>query len=414
MSNFMVKRCLYFLVALISISLINPSYAFYEWQNDQQFLEARGLLRANASALEYPDNTLLYPNKTELGLAGFGRLLVDGGFNANWGVEFNIYQTYIPEAIQSARNNSGIPTSIERSDLLEKNFSTNDYAHLAIDRLALRWSNGNTNLTLGRQAINLATTFYFTPNDFFAPYAAQTFYRVYKPGVDAVRLEHGLSELSQLSYMGVLGYKQDSNSDTGWSNSPDSSRSSHLIQWSDVFNDIETIVIAGEVTNTNIVGGAIQGELYKGTGFRLEGHYGNPQNNNSKNYKLLSVGLEHQWQNNSELRLEIFYNGLGTDNVSEYQASQNLSTVQYLARRYTALGGSYQFTPLLTGQAVVIANLDDQSQLLSFYTVYSLSDESEFTFNLNLPVGDKPEGLLIKSEFGSYPRSINIEVRQYF
>jgi hypothetical protein len=408
---------------LLLFTVINPSYAFYEWQNDQQYIEARGLLRANASALRYPDNKLLYPNETESGLAGFGRLLVDGVIDSQWGVEFNLYQTYIPEAIQNARTNSGIPTSVERSAILEKSFSNSDYMRLAVDRLALRWSNNNTNITLGRQAINLATTFYFTPNDFFAPYAAQTFYRVYKPGVDAIRIEYGLSELSQLSYMGVLGYKQDSNSDIGWSNNPNSSRNSNLVRWSDVFSDIETSVVVGEVTKNNIIGAAIQGELVNGIGLRLEGHYGNPQDNKSKNYKLLSIGLEHQWQNNSELRTEFFYNGLGSDTVSQYQLGQNLgnsanttntTSVQYFARHYLAFGGSYDITPLLIGQAVIISNLDDQSNLLSFYAVYSLSNEAEMTINLNLPVGNAPDGLIIKSEFGSYPKTLTIEVRRYF
>jgi hypothetical protein len=46
--------------------------------------------------------------------------------------------------------------------------------------------------------------YYFTPNDFFASYAAQTFYRSYKPGVDAARLDWQWSELSQISLMTVV------------------------------------------------------------------------------------------------------------------------------------------------------------------------------------------------------------------
>ena len=87
---------------------------------------------------------------------------------------------------------------------------------------------------------------------------------------------------------------------------------------------------------------------------------------------------------------------------------------QYLARRYSALGGSYDITPLLIGEAVMISNLDDRSHLLSLNATYSLSDESEMVVNANIPFGSEPESGALKSEFGAYPKSINVEFRLYF
>ena len=63
---------------------------------------------------------------------------------------------------------------------------------------------------------------------------------------------------------------------------------------------------------------------------------------------------------------------------------------------------------------LAIANLTDHSYLLSLNAVYSLSDEAELAVNLGAPIGKKPEGAEIKSEFGLYPYSFNIEVRFYF
>ena len=412
--KFLCSHLLYGILLICTIFSSKPASAFYEWQEKQSQIEAKGLLRGYGIALQYPDNDLLYPNRSSSDIAGIARLMVDAAKNNKLSFEFNAYQTFIPDEIQSAQNNFGTPTSTERSAALEKSFSNNDYVHLAIDRLAMRWSDKKINLTVGRQAINLATTFYFTPNDFFAPYAAQTFYRVYKPGVDAFRLEYGLSELSQLSYIGVLGYQEDINSDTGWSDSPDSSRSSNLIRWLDVFDNFEATLILGEVVDKNIIGAALQGELFDGIGLRIEGHYANPQESDTNDYNQLSIGFEHQWESNSELRLELYYNGLGGGDVSQYQFVQNSSNVQYLARQYTALGGSYEITPLFIGQAVIISNLTDKSHLLSFNTVYSLSDESEISINLSLPVGKEPAGIELKSEFGAYPKYFNVEFRSYF
>jgi len=390
---------------------INTAIAFYEWHDNKTELEAQGLVRAYGVTLDYPANKLLYPNKEKSGVAGVARIILDFKSGDNFNIEFNAYQTYIPNALQS---NSNLTLSTERNPVFEKSFHNTDYVHLAVDRLALHWSTEKLNLTLGRQAINLATTFYFTPNDFFAPFSAQTFYRVYKPGVDALRVEYGLSVFSQLSFISVLGYKTDNGSDTGWSTKIDGKRNSNLIRWSDVFSDFEASLIVGDVTNNNIIGGSLQGELFKWLGIRFEGHYADSQLTGVKDNTQLSLGFEHRWENSFNLQLELFHNGLGVDSVSQYQNIQNTSGIQYLARHYSALGGSYEISPLLIGQAVIISNFVDQSHLLSFNSIYSLSDESELSLNLALPIGQEPNGLLLRTEFGAYPKSFSLEYRVYF
>lgn len=386
--------------------------AFYEWQGEQAYVEMRGLIRGSAAANRYPNDEILYPDRTKSGLTGFARLMVDGALGKQWSLEFNAYQTYIPKALLAPR--SSLSLSTERSALFEHSFSNSDYVRFAVDRFALRWSNQNIDITIGRQAINLATTFYFTPNDFFAPFAAHTFYRLYKPGVDAVRAEMGLGEFSQLSLLSVLGYKRDADSDTGWSDEPDSHRASHLLHWSNVFGDFEGTLMLGRVVDKNIIGGALQGELFEWLGVRLEGHHADPQQDAIDGYQQFSLGLEHRWESSLELRLELYYNGLGANAVSDYQMGLSTNAAQYLACRYSALGGSYDITPLLIGEAVMISNIDDQSHLLSFNALYSLSDESEMVINMNIPFGSKPENGLLKSEFGGYPKSTYVEFRFYF
>ncbi|HBC56184.1 MAG TPA: hypothetical protein DCZ03_03390, partial [Gammaproteobacteria bacterium] len=81
---------------------------------------------------------------------------------------------------------------------------------LVLDQFDLSYENQNFRVRVGRQAIGLATTFYFSPNDFFAPFAPQTFYRVFRSGVDAVRVTWFTGELSELEWMYVLGYERAS------------------------------------------------------------------------------------------------------------------------------------------------------------------------------------------------------------
>ncbi len=378
-------------------------WAFYEWQSEQAAVDLRGLVRSFASANQYPD-------RDRSGIAALARLMADAGVGAAWSLELNAYQAYIPKSLRTSQGNGYLSLSTERSALLEHSFSNSDYLHLVVDRFALRWSGRNLDLTIGRQAINLATTFYFTPNDFFAPFAAQTFYRLYKPGVDALRAEVSLGEFSQLSLISVLGYKADASSDTGWSNRPDSQRASSLLRWSNVYGDFEGALLLGRVVDKDIIGAALQGELFEWLGIRLEGHHADSQQRTVGDYRQFTLGLEHRWESSLELRLELFYNGAGASAASHYQ----LGTAQYLARRYSALGGSYDITPLLIGEVVLISNLDDRSHILSLNSTYSLSDESEMVINANIPFGSEPDGNLLKSEFGAYPKSINMEFRFYF
>jgi hypothetical protein len=402
------------LLLLLFFCYSNITPAFFEWQEENSYVEARGLLRGFVSSNHYPKNSSLYPQQDTNDLGAIARLVVFAEMNNKWSIELNTYQTYISQDVLVAPGSNGTSLSVERSAIFEHSFSHQDFVHLALDRFALRWSHQDLDITIGRQAINLATTFYFTPNDFFSPFAAQSFFRVYKSGVDALRAELSLDEFSQLSFITVLGYKAEINSDTGWSNDPDSHRTSHLLRWSNTYGDMDVSILLGHIIDKNIFGIGLQGELFDWLGIRLEGHYANPNQSSLDNYQQLSLGLEHRWENTLQLRLELFYNGLGSQSVSDYQLAQNQNKYFYLARHYSALGGSYEISPLLIAEAVLLSNFIDQSQLLSLNTVYSLSDESEMVFNVSLPFGKAPVNRQINSEFGYYPISLNIELRSYF
>jgi hypothetical protein len=396
--------------------LIRNVYAFYEHETDEYSLDLRGLIRGFGMAWKNPENQYFYEDRSDSGLAGLARLMAQAKVDQHLSFEANIYQTYIPTVMASSRGGISTSLDVERSAALEKSYSNDTYTHLAVDRLNAHWSQDRLDLTVGRQPINLATTFYFTPNDFFAPFAAQTFYRVYKPGVDAARVDVRLADLSQFSLMSVLGYKRDSESDTGWSDEPETDRISYLARLSTVFHDFDWVFLGGVVRDTNIIGGALQGEVFQWLGIRAEGHWADPDEPQEDPYSLFSVGFEHRWENSLNIRWEQFHNGQGTDSVSDYGRSYFASQNQkaYLAKDYTALGLGYEFTPLFNGEFLIINNWVDDSYLFSANAVYSLSDEAELAVNVTTPFGEKPNGPEIRSEFGLYPTSVNLEVRWYF
>ena len=403
--HFLLFVILFFLIVINSSS---PAHAFYQWRGEKSDLELRGLIRLFGSLNINPENDYFYDKKSDLGGGEIARLLMQAHTGENLGFELNIFQAYIPESLLSQGNLASF-LDVERSSALEWNLKDGVYAPLAIDSLNARITYNRLDFIVGRQPINLATTYYFTPNDFFAPFAAQSFYRVYKSGVDAARVEVRLGELSQLSLISVLGYERDPASDTGWSANPDSDRTSYVARASAVLHDFEWALLGGTVRKEGILGGSLQGELFDWLGVRGEGNHADPDDPAVSPSTEITLGVEHKWESSLNIRLEQFYHGSGAGSVSEY----NPSTI-YLARNYTALGVGYEFTPLWIGEFLTLFNWTDYSTLLTGNAVYSLSDESEISFIVGIPVGKKPEGLEIKSEFGTYPYYLNIEIRAYF
>ncbi len=408
------KICVVLVFVLVFTVWPNPGAAFYEWQNGAYSGDIRALVRGFGIVTHYPEQNDFIQDQTDSGLAGIGRLITQAAWGKHLWLDMNVYQTYIPVDLLSGQGHLGAPLNVERSSVLELSFSNDQYIHLAFDQLHLRITFDWLDVKVGRQPINLATNFYFTPNDFFSPFSAQVFYRVYKPGVDAARAEIRLGPLSQLSLISVLGYGRDPDSDTGWQDAPDSRRASHLGRLSTVWRDTEWALLIGEVRDENIIGGSVQGDVLNWLGFRAEGHVADPKESGQADHAEWSLGVDHRWENSLDVRLAFFYHGRGTGKVSDYDVSSASDVNPYLARRYLAFGGGYEFTPLLRGDALALVNLVDHSFFMALNTVYSLSDEAELVLNAALPFGQRPAGDVIESEFGLAPFTFNLEIRSYF
>jgi len=403
-------RPLFVLIALVVFA--QPAHAFYSWQENDYTLDMRGLLLGSGLALRNPDSPVFYNSRNTSGLAGSGRLMIDASSAKQFSFELHAVQSYIPMKLQTGDSNFAVLRDIERSDVLDWSFN-GKRAHLLIDRLNFQYDSGKLNVKMGRQPLNLASTFYFTPNDFFAPFAAQAFFRAYKPGVDAVRADIQLAELSQLSLISVLGYQLDAVSDNGWSNRIDAARNSYLARASSVWGDFEFALLAGSVRKDQIVGVDFQGELFDWLGIRGEGHVNFPDQAGQGQREEFALGLEHRWENSFTLRVEQFYHGSGASNSDNYNLSGTMQGL-YLAKHYTAGGMAYEFTPLLNGDVTAIYNWIDNSALIALYLLYSLSDESELAIGSTVTVGRRPLATVINSEFGLYPASASIEFRAYF
>ncbi len=388
--------------------------AFYDSKGDGYELDARGYFDVAGAFSKNPDAPFLYPNRYDENYGLTSRLMVGASAGEWFSFEFN-------GLAYGFGGSSPFPTvpDVERSSAVEWVVRDGAYSrsHVAVDHLNVRFSRGGVDLIAGRQAINLATCFFFTPNDLFAPFAAQTFYRVFKPGVDAARLEVKLGGLSQLTLVAAEGYTPDPSGANGWSASPNNARASYVARAVTTFSNFQWGVVAGKMADFDLVGGSMQGEIFNWLGIRGEGHV---EFAGGDSRALAAVGVEHRFNNGVTARYEEFYNGAGSAAAGQYQLTTWYSTL-YHGINYGALGFDYQFTPLWTGAVVAIANFTDGSDLAAFNAVYSLADNSEIWFGLIIPRGagasvspGLPPSVVVGSEYGLYPYSATVDLRMYF
>ncbi len=290
------------------------------------------------------------------------------------------------------------------------------YVELAADRLNVRLAWDALELTVGRQPINFTATSFFTPNDFWQAFSAQTFFRVYKPGVDAARAEIELGALTRLSVVGVLGYERVGAAEVD--DPVTAAESSAVAKFSTVVSSFELAVLGGAAPRRWVIGGAVQGEMFAGIGLRAEGHWAVPHGDAQDPRLELSVGFERRFESSLMLTAEYFFHGAGATNVDDYAARLNdpvfAAGPRYFGRHYAAAAASYEITPLTNGNALLLVNLVDGSMLASLYVVYSLDDEAEASLVVSVPVGAGPTLTGLQSELGAAPMTVGIEVRRYF
>jgi hypothetical protein len=409
MNSALLTRLLLVFVVCISA----PSQAFYQWQGEEAELALRGFARGVGVAANNPNDDVLFEQDDVLGAGVFGRLMLDIEWS-NLSAEMHLVQSFLGEELRTGGSRFASLIDAERSDGLHWRYG-NGRADLVMDRLNVQYQSDDLRLKLGRQPINLATTFYFTPNDFFAPFVAQAFFRTYKPGVDSARVDWQWSEYSQLSLIAVVDYEPNLSQPTGWQTSPNWSDTAYLARVSTLTDNFELGLVAATVSGDDIIGFDFQGEVSDWFGLRGEGHLRFADEANTERDAKLSLAIDKRWQNTLTLRLEHFYQRSGANNSDDYQVIAITDNNNfYLARNYTAIGVGYEFTPLWLGDAVWLFNHQDASKLLALYSTYSLSDESELSIGINIPIGKQPELGQLKTEFGSFPHSLTMEYRVYF
>lgn len=414
-----------FVGIVVAMALTTPAsaFAFYSHYGDSLELDLTGNVRVNDTAGRFRIDGLPEFIGTDLNIVGtIGRVMGTAIVGENLSFEAHVYALASGQAVSpflagiATADGFGFTEDGRWGALSHRPYDrSGTFAELAVDRANVRLNVSRLELTLGRQPINLATTSFFTPNDFWQPFTAQTFFRVYKPGVDSARAEIELGSFTRLSLIGVLGF--DHGREPAYDDPITIAQSSALGRFQTVVGDLELAVLGGKAPQRWVVGGSVQGELFASIGLRAEGHYAIPYDDGDGALEL-AVGIERRFESSLFLQGEYFFHGAGAADPDGYAGRLTdpvfLAGPRYLGRHYAAVAAGYELDPLTNGSLLFLVNASDGSFLSAVYLVRSLDDESEVSLVASVPIGKAPSLTAIESENGAAPITVGVEFRSYF
>jgi hypothetical protein len=345
--------------------------------------------------------------------AGVLRLLLDGDLPWKVNYEANFYFELSRGPTALGANTFLTAASFNtpyRTQYLAWSFWTNGSidGQMAVDRLRFTRSFGPVDISIGRFPINHSVTFLFTPNDFFAPFSATTLNKTYKPGVDALRVNIGLGQLSGLEILGVLG--SDANGTPAWS------RSALTARFETVLLGFHGSIIGGKLAERWILGGTLQGDI-KGIGLRAEGHFGMPDKDGDGRmdgpmYGQVAARIEHSWPwHNLSIGGEYAYFSDGAPAPADYIIRAGAffpDELPYLGRHYAGVNGAIDIIPILNLGVVGLVNAADGSGITTVSLTYNASNEVDVSLGMLAGWGYRPRqdatgALVLRSEFGATP-----------
>ena len=276
-----------------------------------------------------------------------------------------------------------------------------------LDRANVRLAAGQWDVTLGRQALTMGSARLMSPVDVFLPFDLRVIDTEYRPGIDAIRLERALGDLSAL--------------DVGWILGADGQRH-------------RSAMFTRVVTNAQGIDYAatwIERDRFRLFGLGLTGAIGQhglwfevAKVSGDEDYIRSSLGIDGGIGDSGLWMVELHYNGAGEAEREDYLQPENADAysdfgVFLFARRYVLSALSFQLSPVTGVAGQWVYNVDDQSSFFQVSVDRYISDEWSLTAGMYRFGGDSdltvtPRGFALGSEFGMNPNVVFMGVRFYF
>lgn len=276
-----------------------------------------------------------------------------------------------------------------------------------LDRINMQFEVANGDLTLGRQAITFGAARAINPTDVFLPFDVTALNTEYRIGIDAIRYQKPIGQLSELDIGIVLGEDGDSEN------------SAAFLQYQTNVSGSDLQMTAIRFSEQNLLGFGIQSSLGNfGTWLEFAAVQGDVD------YNRASVGADYAISENVFFMVEYHYNGAGSIDTGDYITEQFTKPYQaggvfLLGRDYLIPSVSWQKSALTTFSLQTLVNLNDQSAFTSLNIDRSISENfyvglSVFLFNGD-EISQGTSGLPnLDSEYGTNPNQIFVDFRYYF
>nr|ALD83699.1 hypothetical protein [Sorangium cellulosum] len=319
--------------------------------------------------------------------------------------------------------------------------STDRFVAIAgIDRLSVTASAPWFDVTVGRQPINFSKAYFWSPLDVFLPFSPRVIDREYKPGVDAVRVDVPLGEVSGLNAVAAAGPELRIDPATGevapqedaFAASADTS--AFLVRAFTNVASWDVSVQAGSVYGGYQLGAGVAGELLEAVAVRAEATYKHSRRTNpvplpSEDGRFVTIdmvrhqpsfviGLERRFESSLYLSAEYFYNGTAGKALERGAVRSVLGETTNLSSHLVGAVASYELLPTLVVRLSGILALPRPSSLITPGLTWSPAQNVDIDAGALVAIGARPRARgaapVLESEFGSYPHVYYMQMKAYF
>lgn len=356
-------------------------------------------------------------------IEGFELLLLRLKIDANFSEEFKAQLHFVQ---QSLLRTYAMPVGFSGYSVNGGNslYQVNDFQYEIIDdssltlnlfpdRALILWQRQDFSLSVGRQAASFGKTFFWNPLDWLSPFTPATIDRTYKPGVDLVRIDLWLSSRSSLALI------------YGFGDQADFDESATMVAFTFSLPDYDFDGLLGRLkqewrlgygfsaTPQYLLGRALRGKL----ALHLPDHSHTSTYDN--NFIRSTVSYDYALPNSLTFLAEYHSNGLGGNKPYQYvmvATDPHLLSgeISNFSEHYLAERLAYDITPLFKGNFALMHNLNDASLALLPAISYSLADEVDMNLSGFFPFGERPDLAGFRSEFGTYPSFLSLELTAVF
>ena len=305
------------------------------------------------------------------------------------------------------------------------------------DRFLFKFSPERMDVTIGRQPVSFGHGMFFTPLDLINPFTPATVDTEYKPGLDAIRVDAYFGMAGQVT--GVVAYTGKTYLyEAPAPGESTAERVSAAAYGQTTFGVTDLGLFYGFIKGDHVVGATmVTGVGPVGVTADAAVTVPRPELGEPVFFRGV-VGVNGRPTGTTTLAGEVYVQTFGStdaadlfDTLGSERAARG--EVWQAGLVYAALSVSQEITPLLIGCLGAIGNLTDPSVLLTPSVSWSIAGNVDAVFGGYVGLGARPEGrtldldnlpdaptaddlsvLTPRSEFGTYPATVFVQLRAYF